>query len=130
MHADPPYDCGPGAWERGAADWGDPAECVLPVQGEQTPPTGPLQRLQWAVLEDGMRLALNGRPGSLRQREALAWVWAPHEDDYPFAFLTLCAALSIDPGHLRRAVGAGVRLRRTNRLRGRPTRIGARARAA
>jgi len=87
----------------------------------------PLQRLQFAVLEDGLRCAgVIGRrtypprkrvtPTStasatdrlrkvgIQQRESIAWMLADDSACGPFSFIALCDALGIDAARLRALV--------------------------
>jgi len=88
--------------------------------------SSPVHRLQFAVLEDGLRCAgVIGRrtypprkhhtPASsasardrvrkagIRQREAIVWMLTP-DGDGPFSFAVLCDELQIDAGRLRALV--------------------------
>jgi hypothetical protein len=79
-----------------------------PVSGHSASDRGE-SRLMFAVLEDAIRLARcppRARPGSRHReiREALEWIFS---DDrlWPFSFLNVCDALSVDAARLRSILG-------------------------
>ena len=95
---------------------------VLPVQFfDATAATGE-QRLLFAMLEDAVHL-LRRRPGRPSRRStcdrqeiraARAWI-AANDPTFPFSFVSVCAALGLDPAAVRRE------LRRAAAAAGRPT---------
>lgn len=70
----------------------------------------PEKRLALAVLADAVR---HVRSGGQSTAEDEAW-FASSAADHPFAFVTICQALGLDPEHLRREIRH--RHRRASRL--------------
>jgi hypothetical protein len=60
----------------------------------------PEKRLALAVLSDAVR---HVQRGGHRAADDEAW-FASGATDHPFAFLSICQALGLDPDHLRRGV--------------------------
>lgn len=84
--------------------------------------------LQFAVLEDAIRLLREGPSGQREVwEEARAWLEAPGRD-HPFDFESLCDALTIDAEALRVGVLAEIKAPPAGRERPRPLRIGPRRR--
>lgn len=80
---------------------------LLPSQfaDMRAPEVPPVRRLLVAVLEDAVRtyqrgLSLSGEYADRAVRETEAW-FASDEIDSPFTFVAICAALDLDPDHLR-----------------------------
>jgi hypothetical protein len=86
---------------------GDIAVSYDAVYGRASPAQGE-HRLLLAVLEEGVRTMLKnaqatrGRAMALRN-EALAWLLSDEHADV-FAFESICEALGLDPGRLRRRI--------------------------
>ena len=69
----------------------------------------PERRLMAAVLEDVVAcLSVDPRRCTARQRrdfhDAEQWLDAPCDSDWIFSFTSICEALGIDPGYLRRGL--------------------------
>lgn len=65
------------------------------------------RRLRWAVLIDAIAIYCNG-PGSGAKRRA-RWLqerrwFLANNPGHPFSFVSVCDALGLDPGYVRRAV--------------------------
>ena len=101
-------------WEAGLVP-----DSVLPSQLGEGPLAAarlqPEKRLQLAVLEDAIvtlqRSAGDDRPRALRLREEVDVWLASDATDSPFAFVTICDTLNLDPAYIR----AGLRRWRTPR---------------
>lgn len=81
---------------------------ILPEQfhAEAVALGDPERRLRLAVLEDAIReLQRYGGAASGRARyeDALAW-FASDDRDEPFSFASVCDALRLDPGYIRRGL--------------------------
>jgi hypothetical protein len=106
--------------------------------------SGPLDsgehRLRWAVLIDAIEIYSGGRSPGLRvapnrHRERERGWFLSNDTSSPFSFVSICDALGLDPGYVRRVVfqpradarsirrklsGRGVRDMRRRQFRGRP----------
>jgi hypothetical protein len=87
-------------------------ETVLPGQFREgtfgTTRLRPATRLQLAVLEDALltlHRCLGVERPETRHRLAEVDAWFASEDtDWPFAFVTICHTLGLDPGYIRRGL--------------------------
>lgn len=87
---------------------------ALPNDGER--------RLRLAVLIDAVRLVQKQRPSGSNLRVTRAWLreraWFLADDpQYPFSFVSICGALGLDAGYVRRCALGKAGLHRVNKRR-------------